>query len=44
MPSAGPGVHFADAERLTPDEREEIHEIIAGKLRRRRRGREHGSV
>ena len=35
VPSA-PSVVFAGAERLTPDERAEIQEIIALKLRRRR--------
>jgi HTH-type transcriptional regulator, competence development regulator len=39
-PTAGPEhprVIFAGSEELTPDEREEIQEIIAMKLRRRRR-------
>ena len=35
IPSGGPTVTFAGAERLTPEEREEIQEIIALKLRRR---------
>jgi HTH-type transcriptional regulator, competence development regulator len=40
VPSA-PRVVFAGAERLTPDEREEVQEFIAMKLRRRRdRGRD----
>jgi len=33
-----PTVVFAGADRLTPDEREEIQQIIALKLRRRRTG------
>ena len=36
VPSTRPSVTFAGAERLTPDEREEVQEIIALKLRRRR--------
>ena len=35
VPSTGPAVAFAGAERLTPDERQEIKEIIALKPRRR---------